>query len=129
MVVLDLSSSFDTVDCRPMTCGVPRGLMLGPLLFNLYTLCLGQIIHNNYVTYHSFEDDTQIYLACSPNDSRPLDPLCQCSEKTNSWVQSSFLPLNQDKTEIIIFGNKMKIIKVAPQLESRELKTKTQVRN
>ena len=38
-------------------------------------------------------------------------------------MRSSFLQLNQEKTEIIPFGNKMEIIQVAAQFESRELKS------
>ncbi len=43
-----------------MTCGpVPHG----SILFNLYMLPLGQIIHGDNVGYHSYVDDTQINLA------------------------------------------------------------------
>ncbi len=51
-----------------MTCGVPHGSILGPLLFSLFLLPLSEIMRKNQIAYHSYADDTQIYLALSPND-------------------------------------------------------------
>ena len=99
------------------------------MLFNIYILLQGHIIYDNNIAYHSYADDAQIYLALSSKDSSPLDSLCRCLEHVNSWMQSSSLQLNQDKKEIILFGNKMERIKIATQLDSTGLDTKTQVRH
>ena len=116
-------------DRMAMTCGVPQGSVLGPLLFSLYMLPLGQILQNSNVDYHSYADDTQIYLALSPEDYSPIESLCHSLEQVNNWMNQNFLQLNQDKTEVIVFGSKEKRIAVSKYLESLSLKTNNQVRN
>ena len=112
-----------------MTCGVPQGSILAPLLFNLYMLPMSQIMRKNQISYHSYADDTQLYLALSPNDYSPIDSLCQCIDEVNSWMCQNFLQLNKDKTEVIAFGNKDEVLKVNAYLHSRGQTTKNQVRN
>ncbi len=112
-----------------MTCGVPQGSILAPLLFSLYMLPLSQIMRKNQIAYHSYADDTQIYLALSPNDYSPIDSLCQCIDEINSWMCQNFLQLNKEKTEVIAFGNKDEVLKVNAYLDSRGQTTNNQVRN
>ncbi len=112
-----------------MTCGVPQGSILAPLLFSLYMLPLSQIMRKNQIAYHSYADDTQIYLALSPNDYSPIDSLCQCIDEINSWMCQNFLQLNKEKTVVIAFGNKYEVLKVNAYLDSRGQTTKNQVRN
>ncbi len=108
-----------------MTCGVPQGSILAPLLFSLYMLPRSQIMRKK--TNHSYADDTQIYLALSPNDYSPIDSLCQCTDEINSWMCQNFLQLNKEK--VIAFGNKDEVLEVNAYLDSRGQTTKNQVRN
>ncbi len=64
-------------------------------------LPLSQIMRKNQIAYHSNADDTQMYLALSPNDYSPIDSLCQCIDEINSWMWDNFLLLNKEKTNCI----------------------------
>ncbi len=90
-----------------MTCGVPQGLIIAPLLFSLYMLPLCKIMRKNQTATICYQTEpsqlsnvTQIYPALSPNDS-PLDSHCQCIDEINSWMCQDFLQLNKEKTEVI----------------------------
>ncbi len=41
-----------------ISCGVPQGLVLGSLLFILYTTPLCSTINTHHVSYHLYADDT-----------------------------------------------------------------------
>ncbi len=101
-----------------MTCGVPQGSILPPLLFSLYMLTLSQVMRTNQIAYHSYADDTQINPALSPNDYSSIDSLCQCIDEINSWMCQNFLQLNKEKP-VIGFGNKDEVLKVNAYLDSR----------
>ena len=55
-----------------------------------------------YTAYHA--DDIQVYIAFSPHDYGPIDSPCQCTENINIWMRQDFLQLNNNQTEVIVFG-------------------------
>ena len=112
-----------------MTCGVPQGSVLGPLLFNIYMLPLAQIMENNKISYHSYADDTQIYITLSPGNYSPIQQLNMCIEQINDWMCQNFLKLNEEKTEVVVFGAKEERLKVSAQLQTTMLKTTDKARN
>lgn len=65
-------------------------------------LPLGSVIRRHSVNFHSYTDDTQLYIAVSPEDPRPADILLNCILDMTSWIAENFLQLNQHKTVIII---------------------------
>lgn len=82
-------------------------------------LPLAKIEYHN-ISYHSYADDTQLYISVSPYDSTPLHSLSDCIQQVNQWMGQNFLQLNAEKTEVkteFVFGpQKMQGLRFAANL-------------
>ena len=84
----------------PITCGVPQGSVLGPLLFLIYVNDLPYV--SKVLTFYLFSDDTSFYY-----DSDNLTTLQKVVNrelcKVRKWLEANRLSLNISKTNYVIF--------------------------
>ena len=77
LVLLDLSTAFDTID------------------------------HHPGISFQFYADDTQLYVHLThKNVASALDKLSHCLEDVKRWLSTNKLKPNPDKTEFIVFGSK-----------------------
>ena len=89
---------------KQVTCSIPQGSVLGPLLFLLYMADLEDSAAKHGVTFYAFADDTQVYIHCEfHNTATSRDILESC---IGHWMLANRLKLNPDKTELLWTGTR-----------------------
>lgn len=84
-------------------------------------MVFGNIIKRYGINFHTYADDTQLYIAVSPDDSEPIDVLFSCILDIKLWMADNFLQLNQDKTDVLDIGTEAKRDKLNVKLQALAL--------
>lgn len=101
--LVDVSGTFSST--AYVTCGVPQGSILGPLLFLAYVNDMSGVVQNKLLLY---ADDSAILL--SGKDIVTVEKALSDDLQTVShWLIDNKLSLHLGKTESIVFGSKHKL--------------------
>ena len=101
-----ISIAGEKSESKHLPYGVPQGSVLGPLLFSAYMSDLGQLVRGFNIEFHSYADDTQLYIAFKPDEKDiTIQQLELCIAKIRSWMIENKLKLNDDKTEFLLISS------------------------
>ena len=95
-----VSVNGNTSDQLEISCGVPQGSVLGPLLFLIYINDLPNV--SKFLSFFLFADDTDIYFK-SHHLTRLQKIMNRELKKVKKWLDANRLALNIDKTNFVVF--------------------------
>ena len=85
---------------RDLLCGIPQSLVLGLLLFFLYTADVIAIAESYDIQVHCYANDVQLYVHCVVNNIEDATrQLIACIAYINNWMSSNQLKLNPGKMQ------------------------------
>ena len=98
--------TFSLSQRRPVTSDILQGSVLSARLFTMYTYHIALIFNKHKLEYHSYTDDTQVYLHCDNNVAtlrHAVHQLENCVFDICDWMRRNALKLNEDKNNMLFF--------------------------
>ncbi len=117
---------------RTLTRGVPQGSVLGPTLFNIYTIELSWILRSHNVKFKFFADDTQFYFVVN-NECNMSQVVNAVMRDVKEWMDYKKLKLNDGKTDCVLIGTQQALRRLSHiksiEVNGSEIEVSKTVRN
>lgn len=107
-----------------ISCGVPQGSILGPLLFLVY---MNDLSGCTSCSVRLFADDACIVVD-DKNQYKLETTINKELEKVNTWMKLNKLSINYNKTNYIVFTNKRLASSIDVKLEGHRLERVTETK-
>jgi len=98
-----------------LSCGVPQGSVLGPILFSMYLIPVRDILQKHGIPYHFYADDGQIYLRIKPPTPNHPETVANaklrlenCVNEIRTWLAVHMLKCNDEKTECVVLESRFR---------------------
>ncbi len=90
---------------RVVTCGVLQGSVLGPKLYNIYTLPISDIVKKHKVQCMLYADDGHLYVCFKPTNANVTRIQMETlAADLNDWFIANNLMSNNDKLVILLIN-------------------------
>ena len=101
---------------RTKNCDVPQGSTLGPDFYADFTKPVGDLVRQHSVIPSFFADDSQQYIHFKTTSEEEIQfavsTMEKCCNAIKTWMNINQLKLNEEKTEVMIFGKASQLEKI-----------------